>query len=301
MRIPIISDHIEGKRIKAEKRLEKFRDFYKKENNPSSKYEKERKIVYISVPKIFGKGENPIRTLRKIKKRWYKAHGYSYQNWIYRIKEINDFQKLSQEERIKRANEQIKEQIKRDKRRRLESILSQWVENAEPIFEEIIEQNPEQMMGFEYYDHYSGGGYGEGAIYKRIVKKDKKLPVHFEGICQGKKFYTQSSSDYGEHNWIEETSAKEIASKILKQVVPDPSNKGVVYLPEWVSDENQIPKNEIKVIDFSKGTNKSKAGWLAPHRETSVLVKKRNQIVKDIEKRTGRNLKKEVSASRNKE
>jgi len=246
MRIPYISDYFKTRREEAKKELEKLREFYRKENNPAREYNKGRELLSTLQEK------SPIRALRKIQKEMDKAHGR------YIFIELEKFNSLKDNEKKSRAIEQIKE----DRRIISESYLERWAKEAEPILERIMEQNPESIIGFEYYSHYSGGGYGEGPIYEKIAKTDKEKG----------RLYTKSFSGYGEHDFISQNTCRSIAHQILKQILPNLYNHGYVYLTEWEGN----------------------TGHGVKHRETKVLNKERNKIVKEIAKRTGRNLKKEI-------
>jgi hypothetical protein len=142
----------------------------------------------------------------------------------------------------------------RDKARRLNNQrvlnlrqgLIRWAEKAEPFLEELIKENPEEMIGFQYLDknnlRLGGGSFDGGDRSKRIVS------------VTGEAFYVQQFTQYGgDYDSLRLETSRDIASEVLAQVRPSSEYKpfrGFCY--------------------------------------------ERNQLIREIEERTGRNLKREV-------
>ena len=286
------------KRQEAEGILKKLRGFYNERNDPAYRnaYSLQRNFVNFKVKDKRTGAENPVKSLKRIKGNIKKRLGYSLKE---ALAETDKFSGAFEKDRITKGTsaEEIERNYLGYKSRELSGRLELWAKEAEPILEEIIDQNLEQMIGFKYYSQYSKGMYGEGEIYEEIARGNERPDIYFQNQWRDKKFYVQPSSAYGEYNFLEETEAKSIASKILGQIVPDPNKEGIDYVTEWVTEKESMQKG-IAVIDISEGIGKERVGRLLAHRESEVLAKKRNQIVKEIENRTGRNLKREVYEAR---
>jgi hypothetical protein len=230
MKIPFISEMNERRQKKARAQLDNFANYYSivKQDDYAS--------TFFS---LMGNARRTEEKSTKTLKKFISKSGWYEPLWIDNF--MNSLSGLSGDEK----RQKLMERSHYLKGNSFNRSLERWVDDAEPILQNIIEKNHDEMNSYEYYALFSGGGYGEGAIYRRVLVKEDNL-------------YIKSFSGYGEHNFgPERTTAKDISREILKGI-----------LDKTVGNVNE----------------------------------RRNNVIREIEKRTGRNLKKEVillNASRN--
>jgi len=225
MKIPYISERRKRKQEEALIRLNNLSEHY------SIIKHYEGSATFFKLMKNAKKTwEKPTKTLKKfiLKEGWFAENGInSFMNEISNLPENEKRQKLL-------------ERLWYSKKSYLSIKFDEWVLDAEPILQNIIEKNPEKMNGFTYYKCFMGGGYGTGAQYKRIFTKD-------DG------FYLQSFDAYANYPELDKITSNEIAKQILEGIL-DP------------------------IIGFH--------------------LERRNKLVKEIKRRTGRDLKKEITIFR---
>lgn len=249
--------YFQRRRKEAEEALRKLRDFYSSDLDS-----KARRLVNFRVLGRNGE-ENPLRSLRRIKGSIaYRAES-TFKEVLRRAEE---YESLSEGEKQGIRTLQIKNFKLERRTRKLESGLENWVKAAEPILAEIIDKNPREMNGFEYYHSFSGGCMGAGSICRMIKSKD--------GVIRFVTF-----SDYDNKNTMkpeEPDSWTNIPQEVLKNINPEEKN----YL-SYIGGYPRVEYTFTGHFEFLTGLNH-----------------KRNEIVREIEKRTGRNLKRDVYEAR---
>ena len=241
MKIPIISKYVERKNKKASDDLVMLREFFNKENNPGSYYNKGREIL--QDVSFEGGVLDHLRLVKKELGNFYNLDTLGY--WV------KSFSELSTEERVARVNREIFSEKSVDLGKR----LKEWVEYTKPILTDVIENNLDAISGLRYYAQTSGD-----SGMQEVLDVDGSLSLRFKGW----------SCDYGDGYMQNNVSSDFVSSQILGQF--DPS--------------------DLRNINLNMKDGQEKFDGLVK------LVGERNELTREIEKRTGRNLKKEVYEKR---
>lgn len=245
--------YFERRRKETKETLRKLRDFYSSDLNS-----KARRLVNFRVLGRNGE-ENPLRSLRRIKGSIdYRAES-TFKEVLRRAEE---YEALSEGEKQGIRTLQIKNFKLKRRVRKLESGLENWVKAAEPILADIIDKNPREMNGFEYYAYFSGGGMGAGPIYRMIKSND--------GVIRFVTF-----SDYDDKNTMkpeEPNSWTNIPQEVLKNINP----------------------KEKDYFSYIGGYTGLEYTFIGHFEFLTELNHERNKIVREIKQRTGIDLKREA-------
>ena len=235
MKIPIISEYFERKKAEAQAKLNQLREFY---TYPDS-YGWQKSIDGSEIFSDIDEKNSPTKSLRKKRKEFEKKYGgWELSGLMWNAE---NFHKLSEEEKRK----WVYERMRSKREERAEKLFEKWCEDALPILENIIQQNPEGVNGLEYFDYAIAGNYG-GTFGKRVNIMNGKIYTTSYDMCYGRKYDTR------------EENVHEVASSILIQGRLEP---GILRRYDGCYSKNM----------------------------------ERNRIVEEIKKKSGRNLKNEVS------
>ncbi|MEK6829484.1 MAG: hypothetical protein AABY15_05105 [Nanoarchaeota archaeon] len=144
------------------------------------------------------------------------------------------------------------------------SLLERWCNDSKPLIENILTKNPEKMNGFEFetYEPFSNIVYSSGIGNTKIIFKDGKYEVCAKDADTEHEWYTYKID-----------SINSLALDIIRSLEP---------LKGFYGFSLRIHGHESEV---SKTIHR--------------LHQRRHYLIKEIEKRTGRNLKKEIKFLKN--
>jgi len=144
---------------------------------------------------------------------------------------------------------------------RFKSDLESWIGDAIPILGRIIAENPDQMDGFKYKESHAQYGHDENEI------------KNVNGEIQ----ISRTGYDFGHAVYHE--MRKKPCSRIALEALND-TTYPKDHVIEWYLHPGAFKLGDVDVGKLRKSN------------------RKRNQLVREIEKRTGRNLKREVYEAR---
>lgn len=152
----------------------------------------------------------------------------------------------------------LENNLKRLRLRRSSSLLERWCRDVKPLIEDLLTRNPETMGGFEFttYEPLSNIAYSSGIYNNKVVFENGKLGISFKD---------SEESIYGEPDFYK-MHYQDLALDILKSLEP---RKGYSFF--ILKDESE--RSEV----------------------INELVHRRNYLIKEVKKRTRRDLKKEVA------
>lgn len=155
---------------------------------------------------------------------------------------------------------------KRLRIRRSSSLLERWTIKVQPLLEEILTENPGAMDGFEVetYEPFSNIAYSSGLANNKIVFENGRFGISVKDSDEPK----YSKPFFYETYQIPST----LALNVLESL--EPRGGWDVFSLRWDDEFENI-------------------------KTTRSLDHRRTYLIREVERRTGRNLKKEVSKIKN--
>jgi hypothetical protein len=261
-----MTGYFERRREEARETLQKLRNYYSRENSPDPEYDYVRRCVNFKITDINGK-ENPVKSLRRIRKTIvHRTEKYLPEV----LKEIEDYENSTEEEKEKRRSFLLRQA----RTKRFASDLETWINKAELVLSDIIKTNSNEMDGFEYYYKHSPGGsfFADSDLFKKI------------SVSGGEIYTNEIARGYGQESVyppIREDSLS-ISQSLLRYIHPSRA-PGYKFIP--IQGDYTKTASEFKKLNLYEGLIE--------------LNHKRNELVRTIEKLTGRNLKKEIREVKN--